>query len=137
MLRRADLGCGIEPVISVMLEKREIEIPAKYGPALLLGKELANMGTGVGEPGRVRIGRLNEEHDDLVIACALGCWPARWKERSMWGDEEFRIGVTDVAQFWASPDCGRSDRNYKEPGCAAVLRSRVIRAVDVSSTTST
>ena len=67
--RRADLGCGIEPVILTggersrmragcgmcrnttwlagsRLEKREIEIPAKYGPALLLGKELANMGTG-------------------------------------------------------------------------------------------
>ena len=117
LLRRADLGCGIEPVIltggereshaggvwhvpkhdlvsglQTMLEKREIEIPAKYGPALLLGKELANMGTRVGERGRFRIGRLNEEHDDLVIACALGCWRARWKAQSMWGRRSLGLG---------------------------------------------
>ena len=80
------------PQGKTMLEKREIEIPAKDGPALLLGKELANMGTWVGERGRVRIGRLGDEHDDLVIACALGCWRARWKAQSMWGRRSLGLG---------------------------------------------
>jgi hypothetical protein len=117
MLRQAGLGCGIEPVIltggekeshgggawhvpkrdlisglQTMLEKGEIELPAGYGPAVLLRRELASVGSRVGERGRVRIGRLGEEHDDLVMACALGCWRARWKSRPMWGTRSLGLG---------------------------------------------
>ena len=81
MLRQAGLGCGIEPVIltggekeshgggawhlpkrdlisglQTMLEKGEIELPAGYGPAALLRRELANVGSRVGERGRGRSG---------------------------------------------------------------------------------
>src|SRR5436853_4106818 len=69
MLRRADLGCGIEPVIltggereshaggiwhvpkldlitglKAMLEKQELELPKGYAPARLLEDEFAAMG---------------------------------------------------------------------------------------------
>jgi hypothetical protein len=73
LLRRAQLGCGIEPVVltggatesradgywfvpkqdlviglRVMLEKRELGLPAKFGPSCVLVKELAEMETWMG-----------------------------------------------------------------------------------------
>ena len=78
---KRDLISGLQ---AAMLEKREIEIPARYGPAFLLGKEPANLGSRVGSAGASRFGRLGAERDDLMMACALGCWRARWKARPMW-----------------------------------------------------
>src|SRR5438552_11538676 len=64
---KRDLISGLQ----AMLEKGEIELPAGYGPAVLLRRELASVGSRVGERGRVRIGRVGEEHDDLVMAGAV------------------------------------------------------------------
>jgi hypothetical protein len=117
LLRQAGLGCGIEAVIltggereshaggvwhvpkrdlvsglQTMLERRELELPLRFGPAELLGRELASMGARMNERGRVRLGAMPGEHDDLVIACALACWRARWKSREMCRRENLGLG---------------------------------------------
>jgi hypothetical protein len=99
LLRRADLGCAVEPVILtggergsrsggvwrvpkrdlvtgllVMLEKRELAISRRVAGAEALAKELASFGA-----------RRSGEHDDLVMALALGCWRARWRRGEVWG----------------------------------------------------
>jgi len=99
LLRRAQLGCGIEPVIltggerasradgvwcvpkqdlvvglRVMLEKRELGLPAKFGPSRLLVKELAEMENWMGGRGGLKFwARREGAHDDLVMASALAC----------------------------------------------------------------
>ena len=111
LLRRADLGCGIEPVIltggereshaggvwhvpkrdlvsglQTMLEKRELGLPKRLPAARELGKEIADMGVKVSDRGRVSYGAWKAgEHDDLVVATALACWRAKWKEHPFWG----------------------------------------------------
>jgi hypothetical protein len=105
MLRKANLGCRIAPVImsggerashagglwhvpkrdliaglQLMLEKREMGLPANLRATRMLTKELQDFqermtGRGVASFGAWREG----QHDDLVIATALACWRARWK----------------------------------------------------------
>jgi hypothetical protein len=111
LLRRAQLGCGIEPVIltggereshgdgvwcvpkqdlvtglRVMLEKRELGLPAKFGASRVLVKELAEMETWTGGRGGLKFGaRRDGTHDDLVMASALACWRARRRQPEIWG----------------------------------------------------
>ncbi len=118
MLRTANLGCLITPVLLTggerescvagiwhvpkrdlitglqsMLEKRELGRPAKFPAAQDLGKETADMEVRVSERGRVsyRAWRVGE-HDDLVVATALACWRAKWKERPFWGTRSLGLG---------------------------------------------
>jgi hypothetical protein len=111
LLRRAQLGCGIEPVIltggereshgdgvwcvpkqdlvaglRLMLEKRELGLPAKSGASRLLVKEMAEMETWMGRRGGLSLGARREgAHDDLVMASALACWRARRRLPGIWG----------------------------------------------------
>ncbi len=111
LLQRAQLGCGIEPVIltggereshaegvwcvpkqdlvaglRLMLENRELGLPLRYAPSRLLVKEMAQMETWMGVRGGVTFGARREgAHDDLVMASALACWRARRRDHSMWG----------------------------------------------------
>ena len=111
LLQRAQLGCGIEPVIltggereshgdgvwcvpkqdlvtglRVMLEKRELGLPAKFGASRVLVKELAEMETWTGGRGGLKFGaRRDGTHDDLVMASALACWRARRRQPEIWG----------------------------------------------------
>jgi hypothetical protein len=117
LLRRANLGCAIEPVIltggereshaggvwhvpqrdlvtglRVMLEKDELGLSRKVAGAGALMKELADMGARVTGRGQVSFGARREgEHDDLVIAAALACWRARWKSRGIWGTKSLGL----------------------------------------------
>jgi len=99
LLRRAGLGCGIDPVIltggerercvggvwrvpkadlvmglRVMLEKNELWVEKGLAGAEALRKELASFGS-----------RRPGEHDDLAIALTLACWRARRKVEGIWG----------------------------------------------------
>ena len=112
MLRLAQLGCRIEPVIltggewesgaegvwcvpkqnlvaglRLMLENRELGLPLMYGPSQLLVKEMTEMETWMGERGGRCFGSRREgAHDDLVMASALACWRARRRELpGVWG----------------------------------------------------
>ena len=117
MLRVAQLGCRIEPVIltggewssqaegvwcvpkqdlvaglRVMLEKRELGLPAKLGASRLLVKEMAEMESWQGGGGGLKFGARREgAHDDLVMASALACWRARQKTHSMWGTKSLGL----------------------------------------------
>jgi len=118
LLQRAQLGCGIEAVIltggeressvegvrcvpkqdllgglRVMLEKRELGIPLKYGPSRLLVKEMVEMETWMGERGGRSFGSRREgAHDDLVMASALACWRARRRDSpGMWGTKSLGL----------------------------------------------
>jgi hypothetical protein len=59
---RTDLITGVQ----VMLERGELKIPRKLKDAGALAKELIKM----------RLDDRGGEHDDLVLAVALGCWAA-------------------------------------------------------------
>ena len=111
LMRRADLGCGITPVtitggqreshvggmwnvpkndlvtgLQVMIEKRELRLTRKLPAAHLLGRELADMESRMNGRGHVSHGAWREgEHDDLVMAVALACWRARWKNQEIFG----------------------------------------------------
>jgi hypothetical protein len=111
MVRRADLGCGVTPVtvtggereshaggmwnvpkkdlmagLQLMIEKRELRLSRKVASAHLLGRELADMESRMNRAGHVVYGAWREgEHDDLVMALALACWRARWKNQEIWG----------------------------------------------------
>jgi hypothetical protein len=111
LLRGAQLGCGIDPVIltggereshadgvwcvpkqnlvvglRVMLEKRELGLPAKSGASRVLVKELAEMEMWTGGRGGLKFGsRRDGAHDDLVMASALACWRARPRLPGIWG----------------------------------------------------
>jgi hypothetical protein len=117
MLRLAQLGCRIEPVIltggewesrsegvwcvpkqdlvaglRVMLEKRELGLPAKFGPSHVLVKELAEMENWMGGRGGLKFGARREgAHDDLVMASALACWRARRGAPGMWGTKSLGL----------------------------------------------
>jgi hypothetical protein len=117
MLRRAQLGCRIEPVIltggewesraegvwcvpkqdllvglRVMLEKRELGLPAKFGPSHVLVKELAEMENWMGGRGGLKFGARREgAHDDLVMASALACWRARRRVPGIWGTKSLGL----------------------------------------------
>jgi hypothetical protein len=111
LLRRANLGCLIAPVIitggereshagglwhvpkrdlitglRVMLEKEELSFPGKLPATRLLTRELADFEERTTRRGGVTFGAWREgQHDDLVIAAALACWRARWKSGGIWG----------------------------------------------------
>ncbi len=111
LLRGADLGCGIMPVIltagererydggawrvpkrdlitglRVMLEKGELKLSRRVAGADALARELGSMARRTSSGGRVSFGAWKVgEHDDLVIATALGCWRARRKSGGIWG----------------------------------------------------
>jgi hypothetical protein len=111
LLRRANLGCGIAPVIltggerepnaggvwhvpkrdlitglRVMLDRRELGLPAKLAASKTLARELAEMEERMSSRGGVSFAAQREgQHDDLVIASALACWRARWKAGGIWG----------------------------------------------------
>jgi hypothetical protein len=111
LLRKANLGCGIAPVImtggereshagglwyvpkrnlitglQVMLEKRELGLPANLAGTRTLMKEMAEMEERMTGRGGASFGAWREgQHDDLVIAAALACWRARWKAGGIWG----------------------------------------------------
>jgi len=118
MLRVAQLGCRIEPVIltggewasqaegvwcvpkqdlvaglRVMLEKRELGLPAKLGASRLLVKELAEMESWQGGRGGLKFGARREgAHDDLVMASALACWQARRRDPpGIWGTKSLGL----------------------------------------------
>jgi hypothetical protein len=118
LLQRAQLGCGIEAVIltggeressaegvrcvpkqdllgglRVMLEKRELGLPVKYGPSRLLVKEMVEMETWMGDRGGRSFGARREgAHDDLVMASALACWRARRRDPpGMWGTKSLGL----------------------------------------------
>jgi hypothetical protein len=117
MLKRAQLGCKIEPVIltggewasqaegvwcvpkqdlvaglRVMLEKRELGLPAKFGASRLLVKEMAEMETRQGGRGGLKFGARREGgHDDLVMASALACWRARRRAPGIWGTKSLGL----------------------------------------------
>ena len=112
LLQRAQLGCGIEPVIltggeressaagvrcvpkqdlvaglRLMLENRELGLPMRYGASRLLAKEMAEMESWMGGRGGLSFGARREgAHDDLVMTTALACWRARRRELPwVWG----------------------------------------------------
>ena len=111
LLRRANLGCRIAPVIltggereshagglwhvpkrdlitglQLMLEKRELGFPANLAATRTLTKELTDFQERVTARGASSFGAWRErQHDDLVIAAALACWRARWKSGGIFG----------------------------------------------------
>ena len=117
MLRRAQLGCGIEPVIltggewasqadgfwfvpkqdlvaglRVMLEKRELGLTVKLAASRLLVKEMAEMESWQGGRGGLKFGARREgAHDDLVMASALACWRARRRAPGIWGTKSLGL----------------------------------------------
>jgi hypothetical protein len=117
LLRLANLGCGIVPVnmtggaresqsggvwnvpkrdlvtgMLVMLEKGELELSTKVGSARVLDKELAGIEARVTRTGHQSFGTGREgEHDDLVMAAALACWRARWKDGGIWGTKSLGL----------------------------------------------
>lgn len=99
LMRRAGLGCHIEPVILtaggrqshvggvwrvpkqdlvtgllVMLEKSELRFSKRVAGIEALRKELSCFGA-----------RRSGEHDDLVMALALSCWRAGRRQDGIWG----------------------------------------------------
>ena len=119
MLRKANLGCSIAPVIitggereshagglwhvpkrdlitglRVILEKRELGLPANLGATRMLTRELQDFQQRATRQGGVSLGAWREgQHDDLVIAAALACWRARWKAGAIiWGTRSLGLG---------------------------------------------
>jgi hypothetical protein len=117
LLRVAGLGCGIEPVIltggereshsggvwhvpkrdvvtglRVMLEQGELGLSRRVGGVEQLAREMAGMEARVRRSGRESFGAAGGEHDDLVMACALACWRARWKTGGMSGSRSLGLG---------------------------------------------
>lgn len=76
------------------LERDELRIAEKVRDAGPLMRELMNVRTKRKENGRERMGADGYgEHDDLVIALALGCWRAG-KQSPRYGEssQRFRTG---------------------------------------------
>ena len=119
LLRAANLGCGIAPVIltggerashtrgawhvpkqdvitglQVMLEKRQLGLPSSLAACRMLARELADMEERRSGRGGVLSGVWREgQHDDLVMASALACWRARWKAETWgWGTQSLGLG---------------------------------------------
>lgn len=111
MLRRAGLGCEVAAVtitggdresrlpgggpgwsvpkvdliagLQVMLEQGELRIARGMAEELALRRELMDVRAAPRGNGRARFGADGHgEHDDLVVALALGCWRAK---RQGWG----------------------------------------------------
>jgi hypothetical protein len=107
MLRVARLGCGVTAVtitggekasgsglawsvpkrdliagVQLALEKGELRIARHMKETGALVRELIDVRVMAGRgTGKVRIGAEGSgQHDDLVIALALACWRAGWKE---------------------------------------------------------
>ncbi len=106
MLRRCQLGCDLSAVtitagehestngyeysvpkqdlisgLQVHLELGQLRIAKSLKQCGSLVRELADVRMATRNSGRVRIGAdACGEHDDLVIAVALGCWRARRRE---------------------------------------------------------
>jgi hypothetical protein len=107
LLRSAGLGCGVTAVtitggekttgsggawcvpkrdliagVQLALEKGELRIARHMKDVGALVRELIDVRVTAGlGTGKVRIGADGSgQHDDLVIALALACWRARWKE---------------------------------------------------------
>ena len=57
-----------------------------------LARELAGMEARVSGRGRESFGAVGKEHDDLVMACALACWRARWRGKGVWGERSLGLG---------------------------------------------
>ena len=88
---KRDLITGLQR----MLDTRELGLPAQFPAARDLGKEMGDLGVKVSERGRVSYGAWRAgEHDDLVVATALACWRAKWKERPLWGTRSLGLGYT-------------------------------------------
>ena len=75
---KRDLIAGVQ----LALEKGELRIARHMKDAGALVRELIDVRITAGlGTGKVRIGAHGSgQHDDLVIALALACWRARWKE---------------------------------------------------------
>ena len=89
-LRQAGLDCKIEDItitpdrkrdlitgLQVMFDMRDLRIPKglpELGPLL---HELSCMRTQESRTGTTQFAASTGEHDDLAIALALSCWPAR------------------------------------------------------------
>jgi hypothetical protein len=107
LLRSARLGCGVTAVtitggekasgsgwawsvpkrdliagVQLALEKGELRIARHMKDVGALVRELVDVRVTAGlGTGKVRIGADGSgQHDDLVIALALACWRARWRE---------------------------------------------------------
>ena len=102
LLQQADLGCRVWPVVITrsrvaserngfcrvpkrelilglhgLLERGELRIAARLGAGAALVREMAEMRTRVTAKGHEQFGVWRRgEHDDLVLAVALGCWAA-------------------------------------------------------------
>jgi len=71
---KKDLMAGVQ----VLLEKRQLKIARSLKETGALVRELSDVRMTAGSGGRVRMGADGcGQHDDLVIALALGCWRAK------------------------------------------------------------
>ncbi len=112
MLRRAQVGCPLQEVTLtggaretgggvrwnvpkqavmnaalVLLEQGQLKVASGLKEAGTLLEELERVQVRQKASGAVQIGAEGAgEHDDLVMAVALGCWGAR-KKKSMWGTQ--------------------------------------------------
>lgn len=115
LLQRADLGCGIMPVmitggemetqsngyyrvpkrdlivgLQVLLQKGELQIAAGLPEGARLMKEMADMRVKITGEGHEQYGAWREgEHDDLVFAVALACWGAKKRYPGSRGEGEY------------------------------------------------
>ena len=108
LLKKAELGCRVWPVLITgsgaaavrrgvyrvpkrelivglqgLLERGELQIAAGLGAGGALVREMAEMRVRVTDKGHEQFGVWRHgEHDDLVLAVALGCWAVGTKTRS-------------------------------------------------------
>ena len=74
---KADLMVGLQ----VMLQEGELRIAGALAMGRALREELMQVRAKTGATGRVRYGAFGSgQHDDLVLAVALGCWASRRRE---------------------------------------------------------
>ena len=116
MLRQADLGCPLVPVmitgggsahekerfwhvpkrdlvvgLQVMFEQKQLRIAAQIPETGLLLKELSNMRVKVSDAGHDSYAGRDAVHDDLVLAVALACWRARRKKYDLFGNRSLGL----------------------------------------------